>query len=52
VFLCGNPAMIGYVPPGADPPSTPGMLPLLRDAGFTDESDSSGPGTIRFEKYW
>ena len=52
VFLCGNPAMIGYVPPGADPPSTPGMLPLLRDAGFSDEGDSSGPGTIRFEKYW
>lgn len=52
VFLCGNPAMIGYVPPGADPPSTPGMLPLLRAAGFRDESDSVGPGTIRFEKYW
>lgn len=52
VFLCGNPAMIGYVPPGAQPPDRPGMLPILRDAGFTDESDSSGPGTIRFEKYW
>ncbi|MDB4654190.1 ferredoxin--NADP reductase [Rubripirellula sp.] len=52
VFLCGNPAMIGYVPPGADPPSTPGMLPLLRAAGFSDEGDSQGPGTIRFEKYW
>ncbi|MFK8112541.1 MAG: ferredoxin--NADP reductase [Rubripirellula sp.] len=52
VFLCGNPAMIGYVPPGADPPTTPGMLPLLREAGFTDDSDSVGPGSIRFEKYW
>ncbi|MGB1817647.1 MAG: ferredoxin--NADP reductase, partial [Rubripirellula sp.] len=52
VFLCGNPAMIGYVPPGADPPSTPGMLPLLRAAGFSDEGESKGPGTIRFEKYW
>lgn len=52
VFLCGNPAMIGYVAPGSDPPSTPGMLPLLRDAGFQDESDHSGAGSIRFEKYW
>jgi ferredoxin--NADP+ reductase len=52
VFLCGNPAMIGYVPPGADPPSTPGMLPLLAAAGFRNESDCHGPGCIRFEKYW
>lgn len=52
VFLCGNPAMIGYIPPGADPPSRPGMLPLLRDAGFNDDTDSTGPGTVRFEKYW
>ena len=52
VFLCGNPAMIGYVPPGADPPARPGMLPLLRAAGFNDEVDTGGPGTIRFEKYW
>ena len=52
VFLCGNPAMIGYVPPGADEPSTPGMLPLLRKAGFSDAHDAVGPGTIRFEKYW
>ncbi len=52
VFLCGNPAMIGYVAPGAEPPATPGMLPLLREAGFTDEHATSGPGTIRFEKYW
>lgn len=52
VFLCGNPAMIGYVPPGAEPPKTPGMLPLLAEAGFTNEGDSEGPGSIRFEKYW
>ena len=52
VFLCGNPAMIGYVAPGTEPPSTPGMLPLLRDAGFSDSHDDIGPGTIRFEKYW
>ncbi len=52
VFLCGNPAMIGYVPPGAEPPEKPGMLPILREAGFTDDADASGPGTIRFEKYW
>lgn len=52
VFLCGNPAMIGYVPPGAEPPAKQGMLPILRDAGFTDEKDEGGAGTIRFEKYW
>lgn len=53
VFLCGNPAMIGYVPPGADPPTKLGMLPLLRQAGFNDDTDAEpGPGTIRFEKYW
>jgi ferredoxin--NADP+ reductase len=52
VFLCGNPAMIGYVPPGAEAPKKPGMLPILREAGFSDEGDASGPGTIRFEKYW
>lgn len=52
VFLCGNPAMIGYVPPGAEPPSQPGMLPLLREAGFSDEADGDGAGCIRFEKYW
>ncbi len=52
VYLCGNPAMIGYVPPGTEPPSKPGMLPILRAAGFNDRHDSAGPGTIRFEKYW
>jgi ferredoxin/flavodoxin---NADP+ reductase len=52
VYLCGNPAMIGYVPPGADQPAAPGMLPLLRAAGFSDEHDAVGAGSIRFEKYW
>ncbi len=52
IFLCGNPAMIGYVPPGADPPEKPGMLPLLREAGFSDEADREGAGCFRFEKYW
>lgn len=52
VFLCGNPAMIGYVPPGADPPSSPGMLPLLEEAGFSNEAECRGAGCIRFEKYW
>ena len=52
VFLCGNPAMIGYVPPGGEAPTRPGMLPILREAGFADEHDAHGPGTIRFEKYW
>ncbi len=52
VFLCGNPAMIGYVPPGAEPPVNPGMLPLLKRAGFHDDHDHHGPGSIRFEKYW
>ncbi|NND96372.1 MAG: ferredoxin--NADP reductase [Pirellulaceae bacterium] len=52
VFLCGNPAMIGFVPPGAAPPKQPGMLPLLREAGFSNESDCNGAGCIRFEKYW
>lgn len=52
VFLCGNPLMIGYVPPGAQPPTKPGMLPILREAGFSDEKDSTGAGTMRFEKYW
>lgn len=52
VFLCGNPDMIGYVPPGAEPPQNPGMLPLLRDAGFRDDVENHQSGTIRFEKYW
>jgi ferredoxin--NADP+ reductase len=52
VFLCGNPAMIGYVPPGAEPPPIPGMLPLLTEAGFRHDADAHGPGCIRFEKYW
>lgn len=39
VFLCGNPSMIGYTPPGADPPSTPGMLQVLKQAGFAEVDD-------------
>ena len=50
VFLCGNPAMIGYVAPGAEPPAKPGMLPLLEEAGFSN--DAEGAGSFRFEKYW
>ncbi len=50
VFLCGNPDMIGYVPPGGTAPSSPGMLPLLEAAGF--RQDIEGPGRILFEKYW
>ncbi len=52
VFLCGNPAMIGYVAPGTEPPKDPGMLQILTAAGFTDEHGCHGPGCIRFEKYW
>ena len=25
---------------------------VLREAGFQDDADAQGPGTIRFEKYW
>ena len=52
VFLCGNPAMIGYVPPGAEPLESPGMLTVLKEAGFRDSTDAQGPGFVRFEKYW
>ncbi|QDV83366.1 ferredoxin--NADP reductase [Stieleria magnilauensis] len=52
VFLCGNPDMIGYVPPGAPAPKKPGMLPLLEAAGFRHEIHGQGPGRIHFEKYW
>lgn len=52
VFLCGNPSMIGYVAPGSEPPATPGMLPLLEAAGFSEEKSHTGPGRIHFEKYW
>ncbi|MEO1529520.1 MAG: ferredoxin--NADP reductase [Planctomycetota bacterium] len=52
VFLCGNPSMIGYVPPGAEPPSTPGMITLLEANGFSSDGDHEGPGRIQFEKYW
>jgi len=50
VFLCGNPAMIGLVKAGEPIPSRPGMLPLLAAAGFVNEE--TGPGHVRFEKYW
>ena len=50
VFLCGNPAMIGIVRAGDQPPQTPGMLPLLVQAGFVNEN--AGPGHVRYEKYW
>lgn len=50
VYLCGNPAMIGFVPPGGQPLTQPGMLELLRAAGFT--RDRPGCGHVRFEKYW
>jgi len=50
VYLCGNPAMIGFVPPGGKPLSQPGVLPLLQQAGFTREEP--GCGHVRFEKYW
>lgn len=52
VYLCGNPSMIGYVPPGAPEPETPGLLPMLEAAGFRQADDHSGPGSVRFEKYW
>ncbi|MEM6469548.1 MAG: ferredoxin--NADP reductase [Planctomycetota bacterium] len=52
VFLCGNPAMIGYVPPGGEPFESEGMIPLLERAGFRRDDGEAGPGRIRFEKYW
>ncbi|WP_153558473.1 ferredoxin--NADP reductase [Roseimaritima sediminicola] len=52
VFLCGNPAMIGYTPPGAPPPEQPGMLQVLKQAGFVHNDDPPTVGHIRFEKYW
>ncbi len=51
VFLCGNPEMIGYEPPGAPPLSTPGLLQILESRGFQRDGEA-GPGLIRFEKYW
>ncbi|MEZ6087036.1 MAG: ferredoxin--NADP reductase [Pirellulaceae bacterium] len=51
VFLCGNPAMIGYHVPGTPELKTPGMLQILKRLGFHDHG-SEGPGQIRFEKYW
>lgn len=50
VYLCGNPAMIGFVPPGGAPLAQPGVLTLLQQAGFTRAD--AGCGHVRFEKYW
>lgn len=55
VFLCGNPAMIGYTPPGAPPPRQPGMLQRLLADGFEHHDHHEavpGVGHVRFEKYW
>ncbi|MEM6690209.1 MAG: ferredoxin--NADP reductase [Planctomycetota bacterium] len=52
VFLCGNPSMIGLVPRGGEPLRTPGMIQILMANGFTDRSHYTGPGRIRYEKYW
>ena len=52
VFLCGNPSMIGYVPPGAPSPSSVGMLTRLAEAGFHEGSGDTSAGSVRFEKYW
>ncbi|MEM9364426.1 MAG: ferredoxin--NADP reductase [Planctomycetota bacterium] len=52
VFLCGNPDMIGIIPADAPMPDQPGMVPLLRRAGFRDDVEEHGVGTIRYEKYW
>ncbi len=51
-FLCGNPTMIGFVPPGAPPLSQPGMLQILESAGFMTKDKELACGHIRFEKYW
>lgn len=50
VYLCGNPAMIGFVPPGGVPLAQPGVLTLLQQSGFTRAD--AGCGHVRFEKYW
>jgi len=51
-FLCGNPTMIGFVPPGAPPLAQPGMLQVLETAGFSAKDKEPICGHIRFEKYW
>ena len=54
IFLCGNPAMIGYAPPGGEP-APGGLLPLLTAAGYRDghaPDVTPGSGVVRFEKYW
>lgn len=55
IYLCGNPAMIGYRASPAtsrDVPDSPsGMVAILARRGFQpDELDR--PGTISLEKYW
>lgn len=51
-YLCGNPTMIGFVPPGAPPLTRPGMIQVLQSAGFTADEKGYHCGHIRFEKYW
>lgn len=51
-FLCGNPTMIGFVPPGGHPLTQPGMLQVLEAAGFSYHDKAPVCGHIRFEKYW
>jgi len=51
-FLCGNPTMIGFTPPGAPPLTQPGMLQVLESAGFSAKDKEPVCGHIRFEKYW
>ncbi|HBJ36218.1 MAG TPA: ferredoxin--NADP reductase [Planctomycetaceae bacterium] len=51
-FLCGNPTMIGFTPPGAPPLSQPGMIQVLESAGYSAKDKESVCGHIRFEKYW
>jgi len=51
-YLCGNPTMIGFVPPGAPPLTRPGMIQVLESAGFTTNETGHQRGLIRFEKYW
>ena len=50
VYLCGNPMMIGLHKPQDPPPDPPGMLQLLKAAGFHEETGK--PGQVCYEKYW
>lgn len=54
VFLCGNPAMIGFLPhaQAGEPRCQPGsMLYLLLQRGFHLEDDGH-VGNVHFERYW